>query len=437
MFKKKKIKNDNNWDSFVSWIKHLEKETKNSIRNLKINFSASERRKVMSQRENNRIIPFAAFLELFENILLNNKMKPWFSISKWFSLLDDWRFPIYKKIAIISNIIQKEELLSKDKNYTKYSLLFEEKNINKEIFILWRIKEIFKRDIEYKAVTSGPVTWIVWNLLFWVILIFFNLLVVYWGLLDTWSIWSEVFNHPLKGAWSLDKFVIHLLYWTYYIDSSFIKILAVLKSTYFFLFLTFLLYYSFSTLFTFFSTYRKREIDKLANEWNFLEILRIRINQLEIQWGLWNNSGRRKFQYKNFLELVKSSILYSLEKWYTNQDFTNDILQVFTLYLVYRKFPEKTKLTEWFQNLLKMILDAYYSMLSWTNNNFDLWVVDDWIKEYKVEIENLQWEKQFTKTRWFFWMFWNLLTSATIVLMLMLSLSQWQTIEKLIKLTMK
>lgn len=437
LLKKKKIIVSNSWEEFVSSIKTIEKESKEAVKNLKINFNAFERKKVSKFRENNRLIPFMWFLELFENILLNNKMKPWFSVTKGLNALDDWRFPIYKKLAIISNIKQKEDLLSKDASYDKYSILFEEKNISKESFILWRIKELFKKDVEYWAVTYSPLKSIVWNLMFWVWLICFNLLVVYWWLLQTWTIWYPVFSDPTKWGSALDVFVINLLYWTYYIENTFIQILAVLKTSYFFLFLTLILYLSLLTFFTYQSTYRKRTIDKLYNESAFLELLRIRIKQLELEGWIWKwkNTGR-KFLYKNFLDLIKSTILYWLEKKYINQDFTNDILQVLTLYLVYRRFPEKTNLTEWFQNLLKMILDSYYSMLSWTNTNFNLWVVDDWIVSYKNEIENVQWEKQFNKTRTTFWFIWNIITSLTIIVMLFLSLKQWQTIEKLIKLTM-
>lgn len=428
--------NTSSWEEFVSSIKTLEKEWKDAIKNLKINFSKLEKQKVSKFKENNRLIPFVGFLELFENILLNNKIKPWFSIMKWLNALDDWRYPIYKKLAIISNIKQKEDLLSKDKSYRKYSILFEEKNISKEIFILWRIKKLFKRDIEYNSITYSPLKSIVWNLMFWVFLVFFNLLVVYWWLLQTGTIWYKIFANPQTGWSTLDVFVINLLYWTYYINNTFIQILAYLKWTYFFLFLFLVLYLSLMTYFTYLSTYRKRIIDKLYNESAFLELLRIKIKQLELEWkiGKWKIDWR-KFLYKNFLDLIRTTILYWLDKKYINQNFADDILQVLTLYLVYRRFPEKTQLTEWFQNLLKMILDSYYSMLNWTNTNFNLWVVDDWIVNYKKEIESVQWDKQFNKTKIIFWFIGNTITSLTIIIMLFLSLKQWQTIEKLIKLT--
>jgi len=425
-------------ENFINNLKKTELADKLAKKNLHIKFSKKDINKVLRSKTNkNRLLPFSNFIELFQNILLNNKFKPWFTVKKGLALLDDWRFAIYKKLAIIESLKQKESLLEKDKNYLKYSLIFSETNITKASFILNNIWKIFHKDLEYDAVTTSPIKSIIWNLFFWVVLIFFNLLVVYWWLLETNTIWYKIFIDPLKGANSLDVFVINLLYWTYFIDNTFVQTLAILKSFYFLWFLVATGYLLFALVLTFLSDYRIRKIDKLKNESAFLTLLRMKIKQLEIVWWFWQDKNKRIFLYKNFVELIKGSILYGLEKKYINQDFTDDFLQLLTLYLAYRKFPQNTKLTEWFQNLMKMILDSYYSMLNWTNTNFDLSVVDNWIVTYQEEVEDLQWEKQYKKAWSIFAITWSMITSITIILMLFLSLQQWQVIEKLIKLNME
>ena len=427
-FKKKDKSED-----LIKLLKEQQEANKKYANSLKLDFTIFEKNKVKKYKENNAVIPFKFFLERFENILLNNKTKPWFNLKNWISMLDDWKFPIYKKISTIDQIEQIEHLF-KNKDYKKYSIIFDEKNIVKEIAILKLVKWLFEKNTQYNQVSESPIFWFVWNFLFWAWLVLFSTIAVYWWLLDWWMVQYDIFQ---RYTWLLEQLTVSTLYWTTYIDNSFIKALAYIKATYFLIFTTLVLYFSLLSLFTFFNVFRIREIDKIINEVNFLQILRIKIKKLEIDTQIWaDNKEKKEYYYKNFLDLLRESILYSLKKELTNQDFTNDILQVLTLYLAYKKFPNNTKLTEWFQNLLKMILDSYYSMLNWTNQNFNLWLVDKWIENYQDEIESFQWDKNFTKEKTTLATISNMITTSTIVITLLLSFSQWKTLEKVIKLSM-
>jgi len=426
--KKKKSSQD-----LIQMLNQQQQSNKKLVSWLKINFSVFEKNKVKKYKENNRTIPFQFFLDRFENILLNNKTKPGFNIRIWLWMLDDWNHPIYKKLSTLDNIEQIEHII-KDKQYKKYSIVFDEKNIKKQIIILKYIKDLFNLNNEYNWVTEGPVLGFVWNLLFWIWLVIFSTIAVYGWLLDWGMVQYDIF---LKYTSFFERLTVNIFYWINYIDNNFIIILAYLKASYFFIFLTLTMYFILITFFTFLNVFRIREVDKIINEINFLQLLRIKIKKLEMETNLGTNwVAEKSYYYKNFLDLLRETILYWLKKEYTNQDFTNDILQVLTLYLVYKKFPTNTKLTEWFQNLLKMILDAYYSMLNWTNQDFNLWAVDDWIKDYQEEIEAPQWWKFLMKEKMIMATISNMITTSTIVITLLISFAQWKTLEKVIKLSM-
>ena len=429
MFGKKKTKEK----SLIKILKEQQESNKKQANNLHLNFTIFEKSKVKKYKENTRVIPFNFFLERFENILLNNKTKPWFNIKKGLWMLDDWNYPIYKKISTLDNIEQIEYILNND-DYRQYSIVFSEKNISKQIVILKFIKELYKTNYAYKSVTTWPILGFVWNVLFWIWLVVFSTIAVYWGLLDWGMVSFEIFS---KYTSFFEQLTVNIFYWTHYIDNQFIKFLSYLKASYFFIFITLVMYYTLLSFFTFLNVFRVREVDKIINELNFLQILKIKIKKLELEETIWTDHWDRKvYLHKNFLDLLRETILYSLRKNYTNQDFTNDILQILTLYLATKKFPKETKLTEWFQNLLKMILDWYYSMLNGTNQNFNLWSVDKWITEYQNEIESVQWEKYLFKEKMLMATISNMITTSTIVITLLMSFAQWKTLEKVIKLSM-
>lgn len=428
MFGKKTIEK-----SLIKVLREQQELNKRQSNKISLNFNIFEKNKVKKYKGDKRLIPFKFFLERFENILLNNKTKPWFNIKKGLEMLDDWNYPIYKKISTLDNLEQIEYILN-NKDYIKYSIIFNEKSISKQIVILKYIKELYKTNLAYKSITTWPIWGFVWNVLFWVWLVVFSTIAVYWGLLDWGMVSYEIFS---KYTSFFEQLTVNIFYWTNYINNSFIIVLSYLKATYFFLFLTLIMTYTLLSFFTFLNVFRIREVDKIINELNFLSLFKIKIKKLELEKTIWNdNNGQKVYYHKNFLDLIREVILYCLKKNYTNQDFTNDLLQILTLYLATKKFPKETKLTEWFQNLLKMILDWYYSMLNWTNQNFNLWAVEKWITEYQKEIEDIQWKKYLFKEKTMMATISNMITTSTIVITLLMSFSQWKTLEKVIKLSM-
>ena len=419
--------------SLIKVLREQQELNKRQANKINLYFNIFEKNKVKKYKENTRLIPFKFFLERYENILLNNKTKPWFNIKKGLAMLDDGSYPIYKKISTLDNLEQIEYILNNE-DYTKYSIIFNEKNISKQIVILRYVKELYKTNQAYKSITTWPIWGFVWNVLFWVWLVVFSTIAVYWGLLDWGMVSYEIFS---KYTSFFEQLTVNIFYWANYIDNSFITVLSYLKATYFFLFLTLVMTYSLLSFFTFLNVFRIREVDKIINELNFLTLLKIKIKKLELEDTIGSDSnGEKIYLHKNFLDLIRETILYCLKKNYTNQDFTNDILQILNLYLATKKFPKETKLTEGFQNLVKMILDWYYSMLNWTNQNFNLWAVEKWITEYKEEIEKIQWEKYLLKEKTMMATISNMITTSTIVITLLMSFSQWKTLEKVIKLSM-
>jgi len=424
-------------DLNLTIIDQLEGEWKDWLKNLNIKFNFLERKKVANAKLNNKLFPIYLFLERYENILLNNKLRPWFSTRKALGLLDTWHNPIYKKLSVIDSLALKERLVSHNEHYLRFSLILWEKNINKTIYIVREVKDYFLKSLQYKSVTSGPTWWLVWNLMFGVLLILFNTIIVFWGLLSNGTVSYEIFE---KHWWDFIPFVTNLLYWAHYIDNSYIATLAMIKITFFISFIVFFLWMLFASIAETFTLYRLREIDKLVAEVWFLKILKIKIKKLELESGLDadpDEKWRVIHNYQNFLDLFKETTLYSLRKGYTNQWFTNDILAVLTLYFNFKKFPQNTKLTEGFQNLLIMILDWYYAMLNGTNPNFTLWAVASWIEEYEKEVQELQWEKHILAWKMMFSSLSNIVTTGTIITVLFMSLSQWTLLERLIKLSLK
>jgi len=68
-------------------------------------------------------------------------------------MLDDGSYPIYKKISTLDNLEQIEYILNNE-DYTKYSIIFNEKNISKQIVILRYVKELYKTNQAYKSITT-------------------------------------------------------------------------------------------------------------------------------------------------------------------------------------------------------------------------------------------------------------------------------------------
>lgn len=413
----------------------LSQANKKWMADLSISFNYLERQKVARNKSKNNLLPIHTFLDRYENILLNNRAKPGFSVRKGMMLLDKWQNPIYKKLAIIDSQPLRERLIQKNKDYVQYSIIFQEKNIDKVIYIIREIKEYHKKKMAYSSITTAPAFGLVWNLLFWIILIAFNTIIVYGGLLSNGTVTYSIFE---RHWWTFVPFVTNLLYGTYYIDSTYIKILAYLKTGFFLSFTIFFLYTFLRSAWEITSHFRSREVDMIINEAGFLKVLKMKIKILELEGGFSKEGEEKKkmYVYQNFIDLFRESALYSLNKGYSNSTFTNNLLQTLTLYTSFRRFPEKIQLTEGFQNLLILIFDGYYAMLNGSNTNFNMSSVLRWIEDYEREVQEFQWEKKFTEGKMFLATISNIVTTWTIITILMMSLSQGSMLERLIKLSM-
>lgn len=347
--------------------------------------------KKVKANKNMRLLSFADFVDKLEIILINNQFKPWYSLNKGLSALDNGNYPVYKKIAFIDEIPIIDRFLTED--YKKFNFVFERVDLNKVLHNIAIAKQANAILLNYEETVRKALSWgngIASNMLQFIAMVLLSQLMIFPMLMQQMKELNKI--RTMNSLSMLDQFWVAIFGGlAHYEHIEYIS---------FWLWIFFLIAFGWfmwdfmggmvKAYFLFNANNNKRLIDKVANEMWFCSVVMKNIKLLEI----WVNTNT--FQYVNFADFMAKNNLEALKRWFTNDKFASDFSYVFQFYYQFSSMPvgREFGLTDGFINLIEDILTSYKTSISGAGN-FNLWEVYKKIEKYKDTVAMKLFEKEY------------------------------------------
>lgn len=384
--------------------------------------------KKVKANKNMKLLKFNEFVDKLEIILVNNQFKPWYSLNKWLSAMDNGRYPVYKKIAYIDNIPVIDRFLTEE--YKKFNFIFERVDLNKVLHNIVIAKEANTMLNHYEE-TVRKALWGVDGMA--------SNMVQFFAM----TLLSQLIVFPMLMQQMKDLLKVRTANSLNMLDQYGVTIFWGLGHWGHFEYITFWLWIFFTLAFCWFlwdfssaiiksyflynAKYNVRLIDKVANELWFCTVVLKNIKLLEVGVDTWS------YQYVNFGDFMAKNNLEALKRWFVNDKFASDFSYVFQFYFQFSSMPvwKSFCLTDGFINVIEDILTSYKTSISGAGE-FNLGLVYKKIEKYKNTVAMKLFTKEHETAKGQYMFALMLAMTATIIGNILLSFSQGDGMNVLI-----
>lgn len=421
-FKKKEIKED-------TFQKVIQESISKPIRKLSFTpLDLATFLKKVKANQNMKLLTFNEFVDKLDIILVNNQFKPWYSLTKGLSALDNGKFPVYKKIAYIDNIPIIDRFLTDE--YKKFNFIFERVDLNKVLHNIAIAKETNTVLKNYED-TVRKALWGMDGMASNVVQFF------------AMTLLSQLIVFPMLMQQLKDLMKVRLANSLSMLDQYWVTIFWGLGHWEHMEYITFWLWVFFTVAFSWFlwdfssaiiktyflynAKYNVRLIDKVANELGFCAVILKNIKLLEVGENTWS------YQYVNFGDFITKNNLEALKRGFVNDRFASDFSYVFQFYFQFSSMPvgKTFCLTDGFTNVIEDILTSYKTSISGAGE-FNLGLVYNKIAKYRDTVAMKLFTKEHEKAKGQYMFALMMIMTATIIGNIVLSFTQGDGMNALV-----